>query len=98
MYLMGEDSLRDILTWHHPAEFIDLCDMIGVMRRSDIEVDLDALEQLLPGIQAKVRFSDTPQVEISATDIRLRVRQARPFEHLVPHEVAHLIHRLGLYT
>lgn len=97
-YLMGEDSLRDLPTWHNPAEFIDLCDMIGVMRRSDIKIDLDALEQVLPGIRTKVRFSKTRQVDISATDIRRRVREGLPYEHLVPHKVAHLIHQLRLYT
>lgn len=96
-YLMGEDSLRDLPNWHHPAEFIDLCDFIGVMHRSEIMVDLDALDQLLPGLRAKVRFSNTRQVEVSATDIRRRVRAGLPYEHLVPHEVAHLIHELGMY-
>jgi nicotinate-nucleotide adenylyltransferase len=97
LYLMGEDSLRDLPTWHNPAEFIDLCDILGVMRRSDIEVDLEGLEGLLPGIREKVRFSLASQVQISSTDIRCRVREGLPYEHLVPHAVAHLIHKLGLY-
>jgi nicotinate-nucleotide adenylyltransferase len=97
VYLMGEDSLRDLPAWHNPAEFISLCDMLGVMRRSDIMIDLDELEAVLPGIRAKVRFSHSRQVEISSTDIRQRVREGLPYEHLVPHEVAHLIHSLGLY-
>jgi nicotinate-nucleotide adenylyltransferase len=97
LYLMGEDSLRDLPTWHNPAEFIDLCDILGVMHRSDIEVDLQALGELLPGIGDKVRFSQTSQVHISSTDIRRRVRGGVPYEHLVPHAVAHLIHELGLY-
>ena len=97
LYLMGEDSLRDLPTWHNPAEFVDLCDMLGVMHRSSIQVDLDALEDILPGIGAKVRFSSAQQVDISATDIRRRVHEGLPFEHLVPHQVAHIIRDLELY-
>lgn len=97
LYLMGEDSLRDLPTWHNPAEFVDLCDVLGVMPRSNIQVDLAALEKLLPGISAKVRFSSAQQVDISASDIRRRVREGLPYEYLVPHAVAHIIHELGLY-
>jgi nicotinate-nucleotide adenylyltransferase len=96
-YLMGEDSLRDLPTWHAPLEFIALCDMLVVMHRAAIGVDLDALEEILPGIHAKVRFSKAPQVDISASDIRKRVRNELPYEHLVPHEVAQIIRRHQLY-
>ena len=36
-YLMGSDSLRDLPTWHNPAEFVRLCDQIGVMNRKQFE-------------------------------------------------------------
>jgi nicotinate-nucleotide adenylyltransferase len=96
-YLMGEDSLRDLPTWHEPAEFVGLCDMLGVMHRSHIQVDLDKLEELLPGIRSKVRYSCARQLEVSATDIRLRVREDLPYEHLVPPQVAQIIQELELY-
>jgi nicotinate-nucleotide adenylyltransferase len=96
-YLMGEDSLRDLPTWHEPAEFIDLCNLLGVMRRSDIQADLEKLEELLPGISSKVRYSRARQLDVSATDIRLRVREDLPYEHLVLPQVAQIIQELELY-
>jgi len=96
-YLMGEDSLRDLPTWHEPMEFVDLCDLLGVMRRSDIQADLDQLEELLPGIRGKVRYSCARQLDVSATDIRHRVREDLPYEHLVPLQVAQIIQELKLY-
>jgi len=96
-YLMGEDSLRDLPTWHEPMEFVDLCDLLGVMRRSDIQADLDQLEELLPGIRGKVRYSCARQLDVSATDIRHRVREDLPYEHLVPPQVAQIIQELKLY-
>jgi len=96
-YLMGEDSLRDLPTWHEPMEFVDLCDLLGVMRRSDIQADLDQLEELLPGIRGKVRYSCARQLDVSETDIRHRVREDLPYEHLVPPQVAQIIQELKLY-
>ncbi|HEY69273.1 MAG TPA: nicotinate (nicotinamide) nucleotide adenylyltransferase [Anaerolineae bacterium] len=96
-YLMGEDSLRDLPTWHAPLEFIALCDMLVVMHRADIGVDLGALEEVLPGIRDKVQFSKAPKVDIAASDIRKRVRNDLPYEHLVHHEVARIIRRHQLY-
>jgi nicotinate-nucleotide adenylyltransferase len=96
-YLMGEDSLRDLPTWHAPLKFIALCDMVVVMHRADIGVDLDALEKVLPGIRGKVRFSKAPKVDIAASDIRKRVRDDLPYEHLVHHDVAEIIRKNQLY-
>ena len=52
VYLMGGDSLRDLPTWHRPAEFVSACQMIGVMRRPGDAVELPSLEKSLPGLTA----------------------------------------------
>ncbi|MGD8814487.1 MAG: nicotinate-nucleotide adenylyltransferase [Anaerolineales bacterium] len=96
-YLMGEDSLRDLPTWHNPQDFIALCDLLVVMQRESIQVDLNALEEILPGIRPKLRHSKAPQVDIAASDIRRRVHNGLPYEHLVPFEVAQIIRRHLLY-
>lgn len=97
VYLMGGDSLASLPTWHRPQEFVSLCDEIGVLRRPYDRADLDTLEKLLPGLKAKVRFLDAPLLDISATDIRTRVAQGRPFRYFVHPGVAHLIEALYLY-
>lgn len=97
IYLMGGDSLHDLREWHEPRRFVQACDEIGVMRRVGDEVNLRLLEAQLPGLSAKVRFIDAPLVEISATDIRQRVAEGRPFRYLVPPGVYWLIVSAGLY-
>jgi nicotinate-nucleotide adenylyltransferase len=87
VYLMGSDSLCDLPTWHRPADLVSALRYIGVMRRPGDNLDLPALEALLPGLEAKVRFVDAPPVDISAREIRLRVAEGRPFRRLVPPEV-----------
>ncbi len=97
MYLMGGDSLRDLPAWHQPAEFVAACNSIGVLRRPGGMVDLDALEQQIPGLREQVHFMDAPLLDIAAHDIRERVAEDRPFRYYVPEKVYEYILENGLY-
>ena len=79
--LIGGDSLRDLPTWHQPADLVAACHEIGVIRRPDDLVDLSAWEQQVPGTQAKVRFVDSPLLDIASRDIRRRIRENLPFRY-----------------
>lgn len=97
VYLMGADSLRDLPTWHTPAEFVAACTLMAVMRRPDVNLDMPALESQLPGVTVKTRLFDAPLMDIAAHDIRSRVREGRPYRYLVSQGVADIIERQGLY-
>jgi nicotinate-nucleotide adenylyltransferase len=96
VYLMGGDSLRDLPAWHHPGEFINRCAGLGVMRRPGDEIDLEALDQRLPGLLVKVEFINAPLLEISASQIRHRAANGQPFRYFIPPAVYEIIvaHRL----
>ena len=96
-YLMGGDSLRGILQWHDPAGFFSRCDLLAVMPRPEAPADLASLQQGLPEIEQKLRFLRAPYVALSSSDVRHRVRQGQPFEHLLAAGVAQLIRSHGLY-
>jgi len=96
-YLMGGDSLRDILHWHDPAGFLARCDLLAVMPRPEAPADLTILQQDLPEIEQKLRILNAPYVALSSSDVRRRVRQGQPFEHLLAAGVAQLIASHGLY-
>ena len=96
-YLMGGDSLRDLPGWHRPSELVAALGFIGVMRRSDSEIDLPALEQSIPGITAKVHFVDVPLVDISAREIRALALAGKPFREFVPSAVYDYIIEHKLY-
>ena len=97
IYLMGGDSLRDLLTWHQPAAFVQACAAIGVMQRLGVPVDLERVYQAIPGLAEKVTFIETPWLEISSSDIRQRVQQGRPYRYLLPQLVFDLIAQRELY-
>ena len=97
-YIMGGDSLHDLPDWHTPLEFLAECEGVGVMRRPGDRIDLTGLEARLPGITQKVRFIDAPLLEISASEIRTRIRQGRPYRYFLPPPVYRIIQELGLYV
>jgi nicotinate-nucleotide adenylyltransferase len=97
VFLMGEDSLTDLPHWKEPLELISVVQALGVMRRLGANVDLASLEEQLPGLSRKVRFFDTPLLEISASDIRRRIASGTPFRYFLPEAVYRIIVERGLY-
>ncbi len=97
VYLMGSDSLRDLPTWHAPQDFVHECGLLAVMPRPEVQVDLHALEQVIPGLGEVVRFLQAPYVALSASDIRDRVGAGAPIDHLVSPGVSRLLQEHGLY-
>ena len=96
-YLMGADTLNDLPLWHKPIDFVKACAALGVMHRSGVNVDMERLERDLPGISRKIQYIDAPMVEISAQDIRRRVKAGESFRNLVPPGVAEIIIQNRLY-
>lgn len=96
-FIMGSDSLADIITWHRPERLIRLC-RLAVVERPGYRVDMEELERSLPGITSRVHFVNSPQLDISSTDIQRRVRQGLPIKYQVPEVVENYIYEHGLYT
>ncbi len=95
--LIGGDSLRDLPTWHRPADLVSACHEIGVIRRPDDSVDLSAWEQKVPDTQTKVRFVDAPLLDISSRAIRRRIREKLPFRYYLTPSVYKYILKHNLY-
>ncbi len=97
VYLMGADSLRDLPEWHRPQAFLTACEKLVVMVRTGVDVDLNEVEALVPGVRDKVYFLSVPSLEISSEDIRERVRAGRAFRYFLHPVVASYILDHGLY-
>jgi nicotinate-nucleotide adenylyltransferase len=96
-YLMGLDSLNDLHTWHRPDDFINQCQGIGVMLRQGDMIETSKLENQILGIKTKIYYLMTPIIEISASDIRLRVGSRKQFRYFVPEKVYRYIIKNQLY-
>jgi nicotinate-nucleotide adenylyltransferase len=97
VFLLGGDSLRDLPTWHRPADLVAACDEIGVMRRPGDSIDLSKLDRDIPGLAAKIRFVDAPLLEIASHEIRERASKRLPFRYYLLPSVYDYIVEHGLY-
>jgi nicotinate-nucleotide adenylyltransferase len=97
LYLMGEDSLRDLTKWERSDELLRYCHQVGVMRRPEVETNLEQLENNIPGIRSKIKWVESPLLEISGRMIRSRLRSGQPVRYYLPDAVHELIREKGLY-
>lgn len=95
-FLVGLDSLRDLPTWHQPEWLIANCQVIS-FERGGVTVDWQRLEKALPGIQSRVTLLEMPELEISSSNIRQRLKQGMPIRYHVLPQVEEYIRQHQLY-
>jgi len=95
-FIMGEDSLGDLLRWRDPARLIQLA-CLAVLRRPSCQPDWPALDRELPELRSRLDWIEHAEIDISASDIRQRVQHDLPIDALVPLKVIEFIHTQHLY-
>ncbi|MGA7733539.1 MAG: nicotinate-nucleotide adenylyltransferase [Chloroflexia bacterium] len=95
-FIIGSDSLLSFPRWHEPARILAQT-RLAVVRRPAFAVDMAALEAQVPGIGEAIDWVDAPLLEISATEIRRRVREGRSIRYRVTEPVRDYIEEKGLY-
>ncbi len=96
-FIMGWDSLMTLHLWFEADRLIKICRIVAAPRPGYPKPDVSLLERGLPGISQRAIVMEKPLVDISATDIRERVRQGLPVDDMVPPEVSRYIRERGLY-
>lgn len=93
-WLVGADTLPQLPTWHEAANLVREVEFV-VMARPGWQL---AIESLPPELEAiRVKAVATPLIEISATDIRRRVKASQPVDYLTPRPVVEYIRARQLY-
>lgn len=95
-FIEGADSLAEITTWYRPDRLIELSEL-AVVQRPGAELDLQRLEEELPGLGEHLHWVHMPQLEISSSELRARVRDGRPISYLLPESVEAYVREQGLY-
>jgi nicotinate-nucleotide adenylyltransferase len=96
IFLMGEDSLRDLPLWHEP-NLIAARAELGVARRPGVKLDLEAVYTAVPAARGRVHLVEVPEIDISSRELRRRVALGLPIRFQVPRTVEDYIRRHGLY-
>jgi nicotinate-nucleotide adenylyltransferase len=96
-FILGWDNLNHLPQWHEPARLVRLCRLVPVPRVGYSSPDLDSLEAAVAGLSQSIIMLDTPQIEISSSEIRDRVARGLSIHQLVPEPVERYIKQHGLY-
>lgn len=97
-FILGADAINELGSWHNPEELLGLCHFIAATRQGSL-LDLPRLRRELGERAVAERIHDlsTPELEISSTDIRRRLREGMSIKYLVPAAVEAYIYKEGLY-
>lgn len=96
-FIIGTDVIAEIATWDRVEELLTLCPFIAASRPGE-EPDLVRLRRELGALgEARIHPVTTPELEISSTDIRRRVRRGASIRYIVPDAVEQYIYKEGLY-
>lgn len=91
--VVGADAAAGLGTWHRIEDVADLAGVCAVSRPGAEAGPREAH----PG-WPRIELVAIPALDVSSSDIRTRVAGGRPFEYLVPRDVARHIVRRGLYS
>jgi nicotinate-nucleotide adenylyltransferase len=92
-FIAGADAVQGLPTWIGFERLKPLADVVVVTRPGFEKSSMKTTAEW-----PLLHFVDTPEIGISSTEIRDRVRSGRPIDFLVPDDVAGYIRDQGLYV
>lgn len=92
-FIIGADAVLKLGSWHGLEHLRPLASLIAVTRGGHRLAELESAEGW-----PEIEVMEMPEIAISSTDIRERVRAGRPIDFLVPGQVAGYIREQGLYV
>lgn len=90
-FIIGADSLIDFKIWKDYDEILDICRFIATTRPNY------CLDKVPLDLRDRVQYFSITGVDISATQIRERIRSGRSIRYLVPEPVWKYIEHHHLY-
>lgn len=97
-FLVGSDTLFALETWKHPEILLPSCTILVAVRNG---VPMEKMQEHAKYLEEKfggsIQLLTTPNIEISATDIRNRIAANRNVKYFVPDSVLQFIEKNNLY-
>jgi nicotinate-nucleotide adenylyltransferase len=98
-FIIGADSLFDLLKWKDYERLFEICNFIVANRGStykneQLQEEIDVLKNRY---NAKITLARIPDIEISSSEIRKRVKANQSIRYLLPEGVQKYIYDNQLY-
>ena len=95
-FITGLDAICDLKTWRQPEQLLNCCKFLVANRKSDKV--LQPVYEAYGGLAFEnIIVFDSPIIEISATDIRTRLKNGKSIKYFVPTSVEKYIYDNKLY-
>ncbi len=114
VFLIGHDAFVEVGTWREPERLFELADFAVITRppvtggsladwlpkcvRDDIELASDGLSGVHRRADTWIRLLEIAALDVSASDIRARVRAGRSVRYLLPEPVRQAVLASGAYA
>ena len=113
VFTIGQDAFVEIDSWRDPEALFDLAHFAVITRppvapasladwlprciRNSVEPDPGGLFALVPRAGTWIRLVEIPALDISSSDIRIRLRDGKSVRYLLPPDVEEAIEKSGAY-
>ena len=95
-WIMGADAVIDLPHWHRPNEILT-CARIAAVVRPGAELERRRLDRIVPGLGRWLDWVPMEPIDLSASDIRDRIRQGDDVSEDVPASVLDYVREHRLY-
>ncbi len=94
-FIAGWDAVNELASWHQPEKIVELCRIIALTRPG---YSMETLGRNLESMYlSRIETLVAPSPDISASEIRDRIRNHKSVRYLLPDEVIEYIERNHLY-
>lgn len=97
-FVIGDDSLFHLHTWHNFEQLAELCRFLVVAREENKNAVLSYVEQFCTKYPAfSISYVEMEKIPVSSSEIRKRLKLGQSVEGLLPETVAAYIETYNLY-
>jgi len=100
LFVIGSDTLPELHAWHRIEELLGEFRIVSLVRPNFRREDLEAIDfRLQPGRKKELldRLIHGHRIDISSSDIRMRLAEGMSIRYLVPEAVEMYIYEHGLF-
>lgn len=96
-FIAGTDTIQNLPTWKYIEELLDMCEFIGAIRPGATE-DIGEIIEWFGQRGSRIHILEVPEIKLSATDLRYRLRQGLSTRYMLPRSVYQYIKRHKIYN
>lgn len=93
-FIIGADCIHELPSWHKIEELLKICKFIATKRPS-YKLDLSIIAKEFSDYN--IQLLETPELEISSTDIRQRIKKGYSIQYITTEQVQQYIRKEELY-